>query len=558
MAKRRWWRRRKPGKLTTPDGLSAVTLPPGYLEALSLYGLRGSYGHIYRTQPNVRTVVDFLAKQVASLQLKHYAKIPTVADVAPNAIIELEDSDLVDLLNHPSPKMSRYRFWRETVGDIGVYDTAYWRKVYLDGNVNALIRILPSALTPDRDPSTRLIRWYNTTLGGRVYPNELVIFHGYDPELQDGCISPLETLRRILAEEYAAGLNREYTWKNSSRKDGVVERPETAPVWDDAQREAWRLETEGITAGAANAGRILLLEDGMKWNASSWSPEEMEYLEARKLSRMECASAFGVDPRLVFATDQPITSEARVAFYTDQLNPLLERLAEEINVQLVPDFEPLRPKEQYVKFSMEHKLRGSFVEEAKLASTLVGKPVLTVNEYRRRLEEPPLPGGDDLAVPLNTTSAGGPQASPQAPMQTPGEQPVGVTPGGGPPNEPLKDWLDAEQKAWLDAERLHKRREAVSEVVRRHLGRQEKTVLSLAGALARQGSVTVESIWDMKGGRWDRELTEDLERVGLNGDSAETAHAINEMTKLRLSEVLEAGGPLSEAFQWHEEVLYAS
>lgn len=557
MARKRWWKRRG-AKLTTPDGLSAVTLPPGYIEVLSAYGLRGSYGYIYRTQPNVRSVIDFLADEVAGIKLKHYEKVPTTP-TTPSGRLELEDSDLQELLNRPSPGVARSRFWRETVADIGVYDVAYWAKVRLDGRVRAVRRLPPTALFPRQDPATRLIRWYETSTGTRFMPDELVVFHGYDPEMMEGFISPLETLRRVLAEEYAAGVNREHNWRNQARKGGVVERPETAPVWDDDQREAWRVETEGITAGAANAGRILLLEDGMKWNDSAWSPEEMEYLEARKLTRQECAAAFRVDPRLVFATSDAVTADVRTNFYTDRLMPLLTRLAEEIEVQLLPDLEPLAAQSrQYVQFNIDTKMRGSFLEEAKIASTTVGGPVVTMNEWRARHNLPPIPGGDAMFIPLNSVRGGGPQASPQAPIQTPGEQPAGVTPGGGTQVDDGKARLESElATAWLDGEAAHHRRirqERVSEAVRRHLSRQERTIGSLVGALKSRASVAVEDVW-LDGDKWDRELASDLEGLGLNGDSTLVARRVNEMTKLRLGEALQARGDVRDAFRWDEEAL---
>lgn len=555
MAKRRWWRRQKPGKLTTPDGLSAVTLPPGYLEALSLYGLRGSYGYVYRTQQNVRAVVDFFSKIVGAMELRHFAELATPPG-RPNATLELESSRTQRLLDRPAPGMARSRMLRATVADVMVYDVAYWQKVRLDGQVRALQHHVPTALIPDRDPTTRIIRWYNTTTGTRLMPEDLIVFHGYDPELHDGFTSPLEALRRILAEEYAAGVNREHSWRNSTRKNGVVERPSAAPVWDDAQREAWRLETEGIMSGGSNAGRLLLLEDDMKFKDYSWSPEEMEYIEGRDLTRQQCAAVWGIDPRLVFATKDAITPDVRTAFITDRLLPFLTSFAEELDVQLLPEMEPLAYEEQFIAFDVHDKLRGSFIEELKILATAAGGPFLTPNEARDRWDRAPIPGFDFLYRPLNSVAGGGPQASPQNPVQTPGEQPAGITPGGGT-RAPEKPAEAAEPlKAWLDAEQAHKRREAVSEAVRRHLSRQQRTVTSLAGALGKRGSVTVEDVYiDVE--RWDRELGQDLEKVGLNGDSMETARAINEMTKFRLSEVLEAGEPLSEAFQWHEEVLHA-
>lgn len=553
MAKKRWWQRRTRRKLTTPDGLSAVTFPPGYLDALTLYGLRGSYRYIYESQQNIRAVVDFFSKLVGEMEIKHFAEIERPPGV-PNAVIELENSPTQKLLDRPSRGMARSRMLRATVADTMLYDIAYWQKVRLDGQIKALIHHVPTALIPDRDPMTRMIRWYNTTTGIRIMPEDLIVFHGYDPELGDGFISPLESLRRILAEEYAAGVNREHSWRNATRKSGVVERPALAPPWDDETREAWRVETEGIMSGATNAGRLLLLEDDMKYKDYSWSPEEMEYIAGRDLTRQQCAAVYGIDPRLVFGTKEPITAEIRTAFITDRLKPFLTLFAEELEAQLLPDMEPFDYEEQFIAFDVHDKLRGSFIDEIKVLATAAGGPILSPNEARDRWDVAPMSGFDFLYQPLNSVAGGGPQASPQNPIQTPGEQPAGITPGGGT-RGPESDGKALE--AWLEAERLSKRQEAVREAVRGHLKRQEKTLLSLAGALARKGAVTVESIWDMKGARWRKELIEDLERVGLNGDSAETAESIEEMTRVRVGEALKAGESLQVAFRWYEEEIGA-
>lgn len=97
--------------------------------------------------------------------------------------------------------------------------------------------------------------------------------------------------------------------------------------------------------------------------------------------------------------------------------------------------------------------------------------------------------------------------------------------------------------------------------MRRHLSRQERSIASLVGALKngawvreRGAPITIEDIW-FEEERWDRELTQDLEGTGLNGDSAVMARKINEMTKLRLSEALTTGADMGSVFRWDEEVL---
>lgn len=430
------WNRKKRGrKFLSPDGLNVVQFPPSFTQMLNLYGLHGSYGYIYRTQPNVRTVVDFLAEEAASVHLDLFEKVPTSPKL-PTGQIEVDDHPMMELLEESSPRITRHRLWFSTVADIGIYDVAYWMKVRLvpGGPVKSVVRIPPTALIPQRDPLTRRIKFYRTILGLELQLEDLVVFSGYDPELQDGQVSPLETLRRILAEESAAGASREGVWRNAARKDGIIERPAAAPGvqdWTPEAREAFRADWEAVMSGASNTGRTGILEDGMHWVDASWSAKEMEYLGARELTRKECAAVFRVDPALVYASNVPITKDTRTAFYVDRLNPLLTRLSEEVNIQLLPDFEPGDLKRRlFTQFDIGEKLRGSFEENAKVASATVGGPYITVNEQRARNGYPPVEGGDQLFIPLNSIRAGGPQGSPVAPVGVPGQGPA-PTPGGG-------------------------------------------------------------------------------------------------------------------------------
>ena len=52
-------------------------------------------------------------------------------------------------------------------------------------------------------------------------------------------------------------------------------------------------------AGGANAGRPLLLEGGLKWQALSLSPAEMDFLELKASAAREIAMVFGVPPMLL-------------------------------------------------------------------------------------------------------------------------------------------------------------------------------------------------------------------------------------------------------------------
>jgi len=539
------WRKRRGQKLTTPDGLPAVEFPPSFTALLNLYGLRGTYGQIFRTQPNVRAVVEFLAREAADLKIKVYEKVPTSPGL-PDGRLELPDHDLSRVLAHPSPGVTRYQLWEDTTSDFVIYNVAYWQKIRVRGQVRAVVRVPPSALLPERDHKQRIVR-YRTQDSGIILPSELVIFHGYDPELHDGFVSPLETLRRILAEEAAAGQNREGTWKNASRKSGLVQRPLEAPPWSAEAREAWRSDWESWMSGWTNAGRAGLLEDGMKWVDANWSPEQMEYLGARELSRKETAAALGIDPRLVGAHDEAATPDVRTAFYVGRLNPMLTRFSEEIDLQLLPELEPFDTQHRvFTEFNLQRKLRGSFLERARVASTAVGQPWITPNEARAFENLPPVEDGDKLAVPLNTVAGGGPQANPQAPIETPGGDPApGETPGDGVQRRAVL-FTDEEFK-WLqaqlaerstpapepDAEPDAKRVQAAGDLLKRHHARQHRTAISLAGA-ARKAGVSFpvdDNTWE----RWHKELAADLSEGSETRDWKTVAVRINAETRARIN-----------------------
>ncbi|MDP5279993.1 phage portal protein [Sphingomonas sp. DG1-23] len=58
-------------------------------------------------------------------------------------------------------------------------------------------------------------------------------------------------------------------------------------------------ELEAGFAGAANAGRPMLLEGGLKWQAMSMTPADMDFVGLKAAAAREIALAFGVPPMLM-------------------------------------------------------------------------------------------------------------------------------------------------------------------------------------------------------------------------------------------------------------------
>ena len=390
-------------------------LTPARIQLSSTYAV--DYAEIFRTQESVRTVVSFLARNIAQLGLAMYERVGD-ADRR-----RLQDHPLAVLLRKPNPWTSRYRFIQSLVCDFAIYDTAYLLKTNDDGRFG-LVRIPPTMVKPEGTdwltPSGFKVRG---SQGEKIYPREqMVYFRGYSPDSQDAGVSPLEALRRVLREEWTSGEMREQIMRNGARMSGYLLRPKDAPDWSDTARERFRKAWQSQYAGSGpGAGGTPILEDGMTFTAVSQTAKDLQYVEARKLTREEVASAYHVPPPMVGLLDNATFSnitEQHKMLYQDTLGPWLTMIAEEIELQLIPDFEPV-PDRFYVEFNLREKLSGSFEERADAIQKAVGGPTMTVNEARALDNRPPIEGGDQLIVPLNVTQNGNQDPIPAAPPADP-------------------------------------------------------------------------------------------------------------------------------------------
>ena len=152
----------------------------------------------------------------------------------------------------------------------------------------------------------------------------------------------------------------------------------------------------------------------MDWKDLALSPADMHWLEGLKLSAREIAIAFGVPPELIGDTSNKTYSnyqEARLAFYTETILPLMDWLKDELNNWLVPQFGDDRLYVDYDKDEIEalQEDRGAVWDRAMEA---VRQGVLTRNEARLLLGYEEIEGGDVLMVPgnmlpLNVVGGGG-------------------------------------------------------------------------------------------------------------------------------------------------------
>ncbi|MFJ1830575.1 phage portal protein [Streptomyces sp. NPDC088178] len=373
---------------------------------LSEYADSASALDVWRTQPSVRKVVDYIARALCTIPWHVYER---VSDTDRRRVT---DHPLAQLLGAPGPSLPPSRLWHSVIVDWLIYDR--W-----------CVQVLPSADTASgwelrRKPARRMhILSDDDDQPQALYlissrgPAEMVplpapyLFdHGYAQVGADGT-SPMDTLRQILAEQAEAVEWRRSVWKNGARVPAVIERPVDAPDWSQTAKSRFAQAFNAFVGRGSAAGGTPILEDGMKLvTVGAFKPMETQDIEGRRLTDAEVASAYHIPPELVGAREGTFSNidAFRQMLYTHSVGPDITMLQDVINTMLVPLVAP--GSNLYVEANVEAKLRGSFTEQATLLQTAVGAPYMLRSEARAVQNLPRVDGTDELITPLNVLVGG--------------------------------------------------------------------------------------------------------------------------------------------------------
>jgi HK97 family phage portal protein len=160
-------------------------------------------------------------------------------------------------------------------------------------------------------------------------------FHPLDDHYGLGCLGAAEAA--VTMHNAASQWNRALL-DNAARPSGaVVYQPGDGSALSAEQFERLKAEMEAGFSGAGNAGRPMLLEGGLSWQAMSLTPAEMDFAKAKDAAAREIALAFGVPPLLLgLAGDATYSNykEANVALWRLTLLPLTGRILQALSAHL--------------------------------------------------------------------------------------------------------------------------------------------------------------------------------------------------------------------------------
>ncbi len=308
-----------------------------------------------RTAMQMSTVyacVRVIAETVASLPLHVLREVELGSEKA-------RDHELYRLLHdEPNSEMTSYQYREAMMCHLLLWGNAYSQIIRNGaGRVIALYPLLPERMTVDRDQRGRLT--YSYDKDGTIHTlraEDVLHIAGLG---FDGIVghSPIALERNAIGLGIAAEEFGSKFFSNNATPSGVLTHP--GVVKDTSKLRASWQETYG---GSANAGKISVLEEGMKFERISIPNNDAQFVELRKFQVEEICRIFRVPPHLVASLDRATFSNIEnqsISFGVHTIRPWLVRIEQSMNRALIADREK---SDVFVRFNMDGLLRGSYKE----------------------------------------------------------------------------------------------------------------------------------------------------------------------------------------------------
>lgn len=355
----------------------------------------------------VYACINILSRTVGSLPLILYRRLPSGGKE------KARKHPVYKLMRYmPNPEMTAMRYRSTGQGHLAAWGNSY---SYVDWSLGGRDAGYPKAIWPLRPDRVQVDR-INGVLKYTYMPGSddkqdsgsFEIPRGYMMHIPgfgyDGIMgySPITLAREAIGLGLATEQFGARFFGTGTHPGIIVEHP------DKLSKDTFDNLKKSLTdtySGLGQSHRLMLLEDGMKFNKIVIDPKDSQFLETRKFQLNEISRLFLVPPHMIADLDRATFSnieEQGIEFVVHTMRPWFVLWEEELGRCLLREDER---EEYFFEFDVDALLRGN--TEMRYAAYAQGKQWgwLSTNDIRSRENLNPVDGGDLYMVPLNMIPA---------------------------------------------------------------------------------------------------------------------------------------------------------
>lgn len=319
--------------------------------------------------------IKLISETISSLPLTVYETSPNGRKVAANHPLNIMFSGKVNRYQ------TKVEFFETVFLNLLTNGNAYCLIQRVGGRIVGLLPLMSADMEVTLNLDGSLVYSYTTGTGITKY-TEKDIWH---VKLFGNCIiglSPLAYQRNTLGIAQAAEGAVTKIYKNGAKPSGVLSMDK---FLSPEQRQQARESFNGLTSGSDE--RLLVLEGGLKFEAISLSPQDIELLSSRQFQISEICRFYGVPSVMINDTSSTTVWGSGIeqivsGFYKLTLRPLMEK----VEASIISNLMEVGDGAKYeVEFSFDALLRSDLKTRNEAHRVAIYAGYKTVNEVR--LEE---------------------------------------------------------------------------------------------------------------------------------------------------------------------------
>ena len=342
--------------------------------------------------------VDIVSKGVAQL--------PLVVKRKQDDYFVIDNDDVFGLTYllqmRPNERLSAYEFKRSIMIQLLIgKGNAYVYPQWGDDGYGSMILLSPGSCTYDVYSNTYIVSDPINKIYGTFDADEIIHFKNLSLDGGYTGVSTLTYAARTLAISANADSANVESFKTRGTLTGFVSGKNATIGFGAIQDTQLSDVANNIEKQLASGKKIFNLPGEMSFNQISLSPSDIQLLETKTFNVLDICRFFGVHPDKVFAmqtANYKASEMSQVAFLTDTLQPVLTQIENELQIKLIPRELAMEFK---IDFDIEPLLQTDLLTQADYINKTIQAGVRTVNHWRKKFGQAPVPNGDKVLVSAN-------------------------------------------------------------------------------------------------------------------------------------------------------------